>query len=254
MQLSYAQKRQFVDLGYVVVPGVVPTALVNAALRAINACLDQGLPAERMQEMRAQSYCKEIQTQPVISDLFNRSPAHALLESMVGEGTIPEATGAQIALRFPSLADPPRPPSPHIDGIHTPTNGVPKGVIQNFTGLVGIYLSGVNEEYAGNFAVWPGSHARLQQFFRDTSPEAILDGMPKIDLGEPTQIMAQAGDVAICHYLLAHSACANVSPFIRYATYFRMHKQGHAERLRSTMVNMWEEWDGLQDMLLEEGR
>ena len=253
MQLSYAQKRQFVDLGYVVVPGVVPTALVHAALRAINACLDEGLPAERMHEMRAQSYCKEIQTERVISDLFNRSPARDLLESMVGVGTIPDATGAQIALRFPSLIDPPRPPSPHIDGIHSPTNGVPKGVIQNFTGLVGIYLSGVDSDYAGNFAVWPGSHKLLQEFFRENTPEAILDGMPKIALGEPIQIMAQAGDIAICHYLLAHCAVANVSPFIRYATYFRMHKQGHADRLRSTMVNMWEEWDGLRDVLDETG-
>jgi hypothetical protein len=69
-----------------------------------------------------------------------------------------EIKGGQIALRFPSLQDPPKEPRPHIDGMYSPTNGVKKGTINSFTGLVGVLLSDLPDENRGNFTVWTGTH------------------------------------------------------------------------------------------------
>jgi hypothetical protein len=62
---------------------------------------------------------------------------------------------AQIALRRAGNAPRPSPPEPHIDGLPTPLNGVPADVlVRNFTVLVGVFLSPVRSEFAGNFTVW----------------------------------------------------------------------------------------------------
>ena len=72
--------------------------------------------------------------------------------------------------------------------MHSPNNGVPKGVIRNFTILVGVYLSHVPHPYAGNFTVWPGTHHVYEKYFQEHGPESLLEGMPPVELPEPHQI------------------------------------------------------------------
>ena len=92
---------------------------------------------------RAQTYCPQITRAPSINGLLNATPAWSLAESAIGEGRIQPTDYGQIALRFPSLQDPPGAPRPHIDGMYSPTNGVEKGTIGNFTALVAVFLSDV---------------------------------------------------------------------------------------------------------------
>ena len=221
MQLSYAQKQAIFEEGYVHVRGVVPRVMVNAALRAINSSLGEGMNKEDLPRFRAQSYCPELQSTPVISDLVNKTPAWSLAESVIGEGKIKPVRGGQIALRFPTMQDPPGPPGPHLDGMYSPNNGVPEGEIRNFTMLVGIVLSDVPEPFAGNLAIWPGTHRQFEQYFREYGPDALLQGMPKVEMPEPVQLTAHAGDIILCHYQLAHGITANVSPNPRYANISR---------------------------------
>src|SRR5205085_2012546 len=107
MELTYAQKEQIYERGYVKVPGVVPRVMVDAALRAINHSVGQGMDPEQMTKFRSQSYCPELQHEPVITGLLMETPAWRLAESAIGEGKIRPARGGQIAIRFPSLQDPP---------------------------------------------------------------------------------------------------------------------------------------------------
>ncbi len=246
MQLSYEQKQAIYEQGYVVVPGVIPRVMIDAALRAINHSVGEGMSAEEMTTFRAQSYCRELQTAPVITDLLNKTPAWSLAESAIGEGAIKPVRGAQIALRFPTLQDPPPPPHPHLDGMYTPTNGVPEGTIQNFTMLLGVVLSDVSKPYAGNLTVWPGTHRIYEHYFQQHGWQSLLKGMPPVALPEPQQLMAQAGDVVLCHYQLAHGITANISPNIRYAIYFRLHHVEHETYGKQTMTDIWLEWPGMQ--------
>ena len=176
MELTYAQKQEIFKNGFVKVPGVVPQVMVEAALRAINSGVGEGMNADEMVTFRSRSYCPELQGEPVITDLLNRTPAWELAESAIGAGRITRAKGGQIALRFPSMQDPPPKPGGHLDGMHSPHNGVPKGVIRNFTMLVGVYLSYVPQPYSGNFTVWPGTHHVYEKYFQEHGPESLLEG------------------------------------------------------------------------------
>lgn len=246
MQLSNAQKQALYEQGYVKIPDVIPKVMVNAALQAINHSLGEGMNAEEMATLRAQSYCRELQTAPVITDLLNKTPAWSLAESVIG--SMQPVHSAQIALRFPTLQDPPAPPHPHLDGMHTPTNGVPKGQILNFTMLLGVVLSDVSLPFAGNLAVWPGTHHLYEQYFREHGWESLLDGIPPVDLPQPQQLTAQVGDVVLCHYQLAHGITPNVSPNIRYAIYFRLYHSEHEVYDKQSMTDIWLEWPGMQDI------
>jgi Phytanoyl-CoA dioxygenase (PhyH) len=249
-ELSPAQKQSLVQDGYVVLPGAVPRALVDDALRAINASLGaRGIDPERLPTFRAQSYCPELQSEPVITDLVNRSSAWSYAESAIGAGNIDgPVRGGQIALRFPSL-EPPRPAHPHLDGMYTPTNGVPKGTIRTFTALVGVVLSEVSGPDMGNLWVWPGTHRQYERYFRERGAQALLEGMPSVPLPEPRQIMGQPGDVVLCHYQLGHGIGLNSSPQIRYAIYFRLKHVEHDANPWECMTDIWREWSGLRDIL-----
>jgi hypothetical protein len=253
MELTHAQKLEILRKGYVKIPGVVPPVMVRRALQAINHSVGEGMNKDEMPILRAQSYCPEITGTPVIADLINATPAWSLAESAIGKGKIKPVGGGQIGLRFPSLQDPPRKPSPHLDGMYSPTNGVRPGTIQNFTMLVAVFLSDVPEPYSGNFTVWPGTHRLYETYFREHGPESLLEGMPKVALPEPEQITARAGDVVLCHYQIAHCAGPNVSPHVRYGIFFRLSHVDHSEQKLEVMKNIWLEWDGMRDLLPENG-
>ncbi len=250
MQLSNVQKQHFIEHGFVQISGVVPRVMVDAALRAINHSVGEGMEPAQMTKFRAQTYCPEVTGTPAITGLLNDTPLFSMCESLIGEGTLKRAGGGQIALRFPGLQDPPRKPGGHLDGMYSPTNGVKEGTIGNFTALVGVLLSDLPDENAGNFTVWPGTHPHLhlfEKYFQEHGPESLLNGMPKVELPQPRQITGRAGDAVICHYQLMHGIAPNVSPHIRYATFFRLKHRDHDTHPMEVMTDIWLDWEGLHE-------
>jgi hypothetical protein len=249
VEVTDEQKRALYQDGFVKLPGAVSPDLVGAALRAINASLgNEGIDPAQLTTFRSRSYCPELQGAPVITDLINASSVLSFAESAIGAGQIRPVRGGQIALRFPSM-DPPREPGAHIDGMYSPTNGVPKGTIANFTALVGIVLSEIPHAYMGNLAVWPGSHRLYEQYFREHGPEALLEGMPNVALPAPQQITGRPGDAILCHYQLAHGIAGNSSPHVRYAIYFRLKHVDHDTIHWECMTDIWREWAGMREVV-----
>jgi hypothetical protein len=251
MHLTQMQKESLYNDGLVQLPGIVAREYVDAALQAINASLGSaGMAPEQLPTFRAQSYTPEVQSTTAITDLLTKTPLWELAESAIGEGKIsPRARKAgQVALRFPST-DPPREPHPHIDGMYSPNNGVPMGEIRNFTALVGVFLSDVPAPYSGNFTVWPGTHRRYESYFREHGPDSLLHGMPSVELPEPHQVTARAGDAVLAHYQLGHGIAGNASPHIRYAIFFRLSHVDHEQVRWECMTDIWREWAGMQDVV-----
>ena len=247
MELNHAQKAAILHDGFVVIPGVVSKIQVDRALKNINHSLgDKGMHPDELNTLRSQSYCKEIQDSREIMGLLDETLALSLAESAIGVGKIKPIWDGQIALRFPSHQDPPGSPRAHIDGIYSPHNGVKKGEISNFTALVCVLLSDLPESNAGNFTVWPGSHLKHENHFKEHGADALLAGMPAIDIGEPSQITGKAGDIVIAHYLLGHSVAPNVSANIRYAIFFRLQHILHNEQKWESMTDAWLEWEGMR--------
>jgi len=254
LKLSFNQRKELYDNGFVVIQGVIPQVMLDEVKKAINHSLGEvGMNKENLPILRSQSYCPEIQYTSVISDLFNKTPVFDLVNSVIDlEKTYP-INGAQIALRFPRLEDPIPPANPHIDGMYSPNNGVPEGTIQNFTALVGILLSDLPEDDSGNFTVWPGTHRMYEQYFREHGPEALLEGMPPIEMPEPIQIKGKAGDIILCHYQLAHGIGPNISPNIRYATFFRINHVDVKNDWKAPMADIWMHFrENMQEFAKEE--
>ena len=246
MKLNAEQREALLRDGYAAVPRVVPAAPLAAALRAINHSLGQGLPPADLPVFRSRSFCPELQRAPVILDLLRATPAWLLAESLLGEGRVEGVRSGQIALAFPQT-EAPEAPYPHLDGLHTPTNGVPAGEVRSFTLLVGVILSEVTGPGEGNLTVWPGSHRLYESYFRDKGPQSLLGGMPPIALPDPVEVTGSVGDVVLCHYQLAHAVGANTSPHVRYAVYFRLKSRGHDGRRWDCLTDLWKEWPGLRE-------
>ncbi|MBE7463894.1 MAG: phytanoyl-CoA dioxygenase family protein [Planctomycetes bacterium] len=263
MELNFRQKAEFYEQGYTVLRGVVPKIMIDQALHEINHSLGEGLPKEEIQTLRARSYCSELQGTELFKGLFQATPAWELAESLVGKGNLMKSGGAQVALRFPgSNAAMQKPPnlSCHLDGMHSPHNGVPKdGKFHNFTALGVVLLSRLDGPYQGNFTVWPGTHRQFEKFFREHGPDYLNnEGMPKIDYPEPVMCEGEPGDVVLTHYMVAHTAAPNHSPHVRYATIYRLnHVRRSAERggqggnYPDVMTDIWKEWDGIREIIPE---
>jgi len=258
MELSYAQKLHMHQHGFVQIPGVVPRVMINAALRAMNHSVGEGMRAEDMESMRVTTYCNELTGKSVVTDLFNATPAFALAESLLGKGNMSrgDTDYGQIALRFPGYPDETKLKVwPHIDGIHYKGNGVPPGVIHHFTLIACILLSDVPEPHCGNFTVWPGAHHRLAAYAREQGFEQLMLGKLPIELPEPLQITGKAGDLIFAHHLLAHGAANNLSPHIRYACFFRIWANNRppaketGPQYPEAMLNPWLEFPGLREIV-----
>jgi hypothetical protein len=228
--------------GYAHFRSLCPEKLVSAARLAIDRDLSANYDASRQIEYDHRSYCPDLRRAPPLMALLLDSGITAKLDEVIGFDRL-GYEGGQIALRKAGNASEPNPPEPHIDGLPTPFNGVSSKVLySNFTVLVGIYLSPVRTEFAGNFTVWPGSHHILESHFREHGPEALRNGMPCIPLGQPMQLMTEPGDVVLCHYSLAHTAAVNLSAVDRYAVYFRLWLKDIDHRRWHLMTHIWDGW------------
>lgn len=250
MKLSAEQKKTFYRDGFVVVPGLVPSSQIKAARKQINRSFGQGIDPARMTEFRAQTFCPELRGDPIIWDLLRANATFDVVEELVGKGAIdPNNLSPQIATRFPELTDEVKEIHAHLDGMYTPDNAVNFGEIRSHTLLVGVFLSDVNEENAGNFTAWPGSHHIYEKYFREHGPDSLLNGMPKIDIGEPKQLLVKEGDVLLAHYQLAHCVGAHIGSDIRYTVFFRVRHPQHEVQKLEAMTNIWLEWPGMAEII-----
>jgi hypothetical protein len=236
-----AWRDQFQKDGYVVLRGLVPDSCVQSAKDCIDSDIAHNFDPARQVEYDNQSFCPDIRNSPEIMALLKHPPVWKILETTLGTEKFGHAVG-QIAIRKAHNADREYDPEPHIDGIPTPHNGVPGTEIMNFSALIGVFLTEVNREFAGNFTVWPGSHLLLEQHFRQRGPQAIGEGMPRIELGNPLQLHCSPGDVVFCHYQLAHSVTVNLSSNDRYAVYFRIWLNDLGNQRWKRLTNIWDGW------------
>ena len=251
MNLTRAQKQKLFKEGYLKIASVISAKQINLALRTINHSLGKGIDPRQIDKYRAGSYCPELTQHPAITDLLYGSDVWGMVTSLTAEDKMTLWGGAQIALRFPVMQRPSE-LHPHLDGMHRPGNRIPEGTVQSFTMLVGVLLSDVPNEFWGNFTVWPGSHRLFEQYFRKHGTGVLLEGLPPVPLPDPHQLLGKSGDVILCHYQTAHTVVSNVSPYIRYAVFFRLMHQNHKENTNRVLTDIWLEWDGMRETISKE--
>ncbi|MCY3839372.1 MAG: phytanoyl-CoA dioxygenase family protein [Gammaproteobacteria bacterium] len=249
--LTEEQKRNFVRDGFLHIAEVVPSRLVSRARRAINNSLGAGIDPEQMARFNNQTFCPELRDDPRLLRLATTPEVWSHVRALLGDHRVVRPKDCQIALRFPlPEGTPRRAMGGHIDGYHTPRNGVPDdGVVRNFTMLLGIMLSDVPMPFSGNFTAWPGTHRRLERYFRGHGVNT-LDGGGVMSLGlrlpKPVPVTGRAGDIVLAHYQMAHAVSPNLSGDIRYMCFFRLSVRGLANHRVESMLDIWRDWPKLR--------
>jgi ectoine hydroxylase-related dioxygenase (phytanoyl-CoA dioxygenase family) len=105
-----------------------------------------------------------------------------------------------------------------------------------------LFLSDIPGTFAGNLAVWPGSHSALERHFRLRGPRAMHEGMPPMPKTRSRQIIAAKGDGVLCHYQLAHAAMVNLSDRDRIAVYFRYSLDDLPSNRWRRLIDIWDGW------------
>ena len=254
--LTKSQIRSFYEDGYIKIPGAVPLAMIAEARRAINHSIGSiGVGSDDLDNFRVGAYCDELKNQPVMTDLYNRTPIMTIAEQMIGEGKVDPVGGVQMAMRFPTILDGERPePRGHLDGLGNGKNGQDKGQYRRgFTAFAVIYLADVPDAYQGNFTVWPKSHRFFEDYFKEHGHEVLADGTPRVPLPEPpVQIVGKAGDAVIAHHQIMHTGGPNASPDIRYAAITRLRHADCSENGSDAYTDIWKEWEGVRAVVEEE--
>eukprot|EP00698_Gefionella_okellyi_P018175 TRINITY_DN5422_c0_g1_i2.p1 TRINITY_DN5422_c0_g1~~TRINITY_DN5422_c0_g1_i2.p1 ORF type:complete len:303 (+),score=31.37 TRINITY_DN5422_c0_g1_i2:65-973(+) len=265
--ITEEQRTNFFRNGFVTLQGVVPQQFLDRAVRAINMHFTRGISEDDAEKFINGQLFPDLQGKPAIGDLFNKTAAKPLAESMIGE--IGPTYGGQIALRFPGsmciesdeLGATPSPNMWWEDGWHIDGFGKERrpGEINNFSMLFGVFLKDCPLPFHGNLMVFPGTHWILQNYFRENCLEKTansLEGddiMPKgLPFPTPIQVTGKAGDVVMAHYQLAHSIAPNLSPDIRYVVYFRLYSKLHQPQHKyrpSSILDIWQDWPAMQPLI-----
>jgi hypothetical protein len=242
--LTDEQRRRFATDGFVVLPGVVDGALLEAADAEIDGLVARSpappgtvgphfhfLPPDEL---------------PAADAALRRSPALAVAEELVAPHRLdPTHADIQVALNIPPYAH--RPGAPHLDG-HRPGEE-----IESFTMLAGIFLTDESTPDRGNLWVWPGSHRGHQQLFRERGVDALaaVSGHaimlePPVWLGPGEPLLARRGDLLLAHFLLGHNIGGNTTTTTRRALYHRLAAEGHAGRWTDTFLDPLTEYPSLR--------
>lgn len=122
----------------------------------------------------------------------------------------------------------------HVDNIaHIGDQGHHESIL-NFDATIVILLSDSHHKLSGELVTYPGSHRILGSYMKSNSSiyknmhYIGLDALPRYDKSDavlgskPYHCLGKAGDVFILNYMNAHTPTCNLSPYIRYAAFFRL--------------------------------
>ena len=175
--------------GYVVLRGLVPDDLVEAALRRLNLeILRCGLSPEQIECWKHSTFWPSLRWEDEILAL--RGPLEAVTPAEPDE----RWGDPQLLLRFPDEAQS-WPVRPHVDDLPDWAG------TRSYQLIYGVALSR-SHAADGCLTVWTGSH--------------------RGEAGERHLVELDAGDVVVLHPEVGHSSTLNAGGTIRYAVYFRL--------------------------------
>jgi hypothetical protein len=248
--LSRSEIGRFAREGYVIVPEVVPEALLAAADAEIDQLVDRTAPDEGDGGPGPNLWFVPCGSAPACTRLFDRSAVDPLAAELVAPlSLVRSSPQVQVATTMPPyrLA----PGGPHIDG-HGPGQDPP----HSFTMLAAIFLTDQSGPSMGNLWVWPGSHLAHRRLFAERGPRALLatGGHPTLldpppALPPPVEVTARRGDLMLAHFLLGHNKGPHTAPWVRRTVYLRLAVRGHAARWASTFVDPWLEYPPVRALL-----
>ena len=233
----------FKENGYLVMRGALEQEAIDAALDRLWEAMDEDRN-DPESWIRKGYRSVPVGNEEVISGTTYNNRVFAMAEELVGKDKLHTRGGAGPHINFPDPDRKWREPGGHLDGYHTPTNGVPKGVVGAFTLGATVYLDTV-EKRGGGFTVWPGSHRIWAEYFRHHDLDSLPGGGAPFDLGPSYEFTGGAGDVCFWHHQMSHTAGPNCGRNVRIACISRYRRKDLDQIKFETPDDMWKYWDGI---------
>lgn len=234
--LSATQLKHFEERGFLLLSGLIPTETIQKAEQAMWHCLGMdtknpdswgevqrpfltGFYIEQMGNgKRIELYgvthpdvlaCCTLDYLTILKQLAEKYPSIPHCKSQ-------EPDGIWAINQFPEDANW-RPSPPHLDGDFRDLRLDPG----TFRATSLTYLTASNSQQ-GTTLIWPEGVERIRAF-RKKHPDFsnhvrdMRAHFPKLDLGEPMEVVAKQGDVLFFHHLLPHTGTINVGTSPRFA-------------------------------------
>jgi ectoine hydroxylase-related dioxygenase (phytanoyl-CoA dioxygenase family) len=237
--------RTFARDGYLVVPGVVPEALLADA----DAEIDDLIASEPPQDGDAATpqthgWFTPVARLPRCDAALHESGALDIANELVAPLTLDHRFDhIQVATTVPPYSH--APGGSHIDG-----HGFEGADPETFTLLAGIALTDQSIPQSGNLWVWAGSHDGHSQLFHANGTRALTKAgghtvylQPPQQPGERRELALRRGDLVLAHFLLGHNSGGNMQPWVRRTIYFRLATPGHQERWEATFLDPLHEYE-----------
>lgn len=246
--LSNEQLTEYAERGYLVVPGVVAADVITGAQRRIDETIAADPPAP--EHVGHHFYFPKAADEPALIAPLTAVGRSGLsgfqyAEALTGPGVLVEPPQVQVALNIPPFSH--RPGRPHIDASNAEPS--PEVTPSTFTLLAGVFMTDQLSEDSGNLWVWPGTHLTHAEYFRERGVEMYC-AYPDIELPEPVQVTARAGDLLLAHYLLGHNIGGNfASQTTRRMLYYRVSARGHFDRPERILTEPWYQYAAVQAVL-----
>ena len=248
--LSEAQIESFKTHGFVVLPGLIDTAVRREWKRQIEADLgappDAEAAAAALKDRWPASKDTSVLQDYRFSDGFDfhrLDGVRAVLEQM-GAGCFRPREGdgnPHILWPVPG-ADWAVAADGHVDGYAG-------GRWFSFMCGATTYLYDVGPRQGGTF-LWPGSHLRIWRYYR-AHPQAVSAGeCPERDAAfgaiaaeqPPVEATMAAGDVLLWHHNLYHSPSKNAGQRPRWAFFVRCHHEREVQMRHEAPRDPWTHW------------
>ena len=235
--------RLFAEQGYLVLPDVVPEALLHAAEEEVERVTASLAPVQAQEGPGTRFWFLTPAQLPRAEEALISSGGLSLAEALVAPNRLELAFDhIQVATTVPPWSHVPG--GPHIDG-HRPDQDAPG----SFTLLAGIFLTNQATSACGNLWVWPGSHLVHERVFQERGAGCLLPTSGHLNLleaapplGPAVEVLARRGDLLLSHFLLGHNSGGNTSESIRRTLYFRLSTPSHAREWEATFLDCWHEF------------
>ena len=232
----------FKEHGFVRKPNLVDRQVLDRAADRFydELPVDRGDPstfivAEPLTNLKAGSH-------PDVQATLTDAPIQQMCEELVGHALEVEAHTFAKPI-FPTgkpATEWSHPEHGHLDGYAR------AGIVKSFTIAVAVNINDVQPR-AGAFTVWPGTHRRAHEYFRD---HPLSDGLRAfqdadgsfVDLPEPIENPGPAGSAVFWHSLLMHSPGNNHGTDIRMVCVSRFKRTDIDQIKLEFAEDMWRYW------------
>lgn len=278
--LTKAQKRQFVDDGFVVVEDAIDESVLSRARDGYWASLPDVVERDDPETWDETAYDDGLdqRPEPAVPTVFEAllREVYPFARDLIGPTLAPmddppSATAYHakhydahidydhdgLMMPYPNYPGGDRYPDalkPHLDGAPLPAEY--PDTYTPFNLVACVYLDRVVPG-DGGLTAWPGSHTTVGEVldgFDDVSSyhEELrgVDLTEKFELGHEMEITGPAGTVFLIHPALVHSVGANINDELRTMCLCRLAREDVEFNDLTPVTNTWEPFDGIPDGLV----